>query len=503
MDSIDLFLNRITPYRLTLIGLSSLAVLAFVFAFLGWLPFTGFELLFSLLLLVLATRAANAVGALFTKTTSTPESAYITALILFFILAPLQSAHDGLFLMLAAVVAILSKYVFVLNKRHIFNPAAFGVFIFSIFSASSIDWWIATPIMLPFVIFLGFLLIRKLHRADLFVSFAISAIVVLLVRSLIAGTDIWTASLQMLITGPFIFFGTVMLTEPQTTPPTKNKRLVYGGSTGFLYSLSFQLGPLAMTPELALLVANLYAFFVSNYRRFTLRFQSITRLAHDTYELAFIPDTAIAFEAGQHMEWTSSHRKADKRGIRRHFAIVSAPSDPFIRLGLYIPTGSSTFKTTLKTLEKDAVFTASNVSGDLVLPADHNQKLAFIADGIGIAPFMSMFRHLAAQNARRDMVLIYAAATPLDFAYQEEIDAVKDSIGLQVGYLPVDFGELTGWQGPTGYLTNVRVKKDIPDFASRQWYVAGPSVMVKSYKRLLKITGVPASAIKTEYFDGF
>jgi ferredoxin-NADP reductase len=503
MDFIDSFLNRITMYRLTLFGLSGLAIISIAFCLVGWLPYTGFQLLISLILLLIAARAANAVGALFTKASPTPESSYITALILFFILAPVQSAHDALFLMLAAAVAMFSKYIIAINKKHLFNPAAFAVFIFSVLGSGIAIWWVATPVMLPFTIILGFLLVRKLRRADLFFTFAITAIIVFLVRALISGVDVPTAAIQLFTSWPLIFFGTIMLTEPQTTPPEKTDRFIYGGIAGLLFSLSFQFGTLSATPEFALLVGNIYSCFVSKHHRFKLRYQSSTQLTRDTYELNFVPETSTSFEPGQYMEWTMPHRTSDKRGVRRYFTIASDPSDPFIRLGVRMPVESSTFKDSLKNLKKEEVLSATGIAGGFTLPKDPNQKIACIAGGIGITPFMSMFRHLAAQSARRDIVLIYAAATPLDFAYQKEIDSFKDSIGLRVIYLPTDFSEMTGWDGPSGYVTNALIKKEISDFASRQWYLSGPDAMVKNYKWLVRGMGIPGKSIRTDYFPGF
>lgn len=503
MNSIDSFLNRITMYRLTLWGLSLLAALSVLFTLFGWLPFTGFELLISLALLLIAARAANAVGALFTKAATTPESAYITALILFFILSPVQSAGDALLLMLAAAIAMLSKYFIAYKGKHLFNPAAFAAFAFSIFGSGIATWWVATPILLPFTLILGLLLVRKLRRFDLFWSFTIAAVLVFAVRSLLEAQPLGTSLIQLLTSWPLIFFGMVMVTEPQTTPPTRADRSIYGIITGVLFSLSFNFGTLSATPEFALLVGNIYSFFVGSRRRFNLTFDSHTQLARDVYELSFIPEAAIAFQPGQYMEWTAPHRKKDNRGIRRYFTIASAPSDPFIRLGVRMPVESSSFKDSLKNIQKGTMLSASNVAGGFVLPIDANQKIACIAGGIGVTPFMSMFRHLASQGARRDIVLIYAAMTPLDFAYKDEIESIKDAIGLRVLYLPTDLTEITNWQGPSGFLTNIIIKDFIPDFAARHWYLSGPQAMVENYKWLVHTMGVRAKAIKTDYFPGF
>ena len=512
MNPIDKFLNDITMYRLTMFGLGILALVTIVCAFFGWLPFTALDLLLSLVALLFGTYASNSLFALFTKAAPTPESAYITALILFFICTPLQSANDAVLLILAAVIAMASKYIIVWNKKHIFNPAAFAALAFTLAGSGLASWWIATPILLPFVLIIGLLVVRKLRRFDLFFTFIAVATVVFLVRSYLGGTPPVTAFLQFLTSWPLFFFGTFMLTEPQTAPPQKSDRFIYGGIIGLLFSLAFNFGPLTATPELALIVGNIYSYAVSMRRRISLRFHSVTKLSREIYEFAFDPNVQLKFQAGQYVEWTLSHKPTDKRGIRRFFTVASAPEDPVVRLGVRVPPESSHFKDALLAFSEppkkggisiEPIVSITGLAGEFTLPQDPTQRMAMIAGGIGITPFMSMFRHLAMRHERRDMVLLYAAPTPADFAYNDEIEKIKDSIGLTVIYLPTDFTELSDWEGPSGNVTNVLIQKEIKDFKVRHWYLSGPQAMVENYSWLVRSMGVAKKDIKTDYFPGF
>jgi ferredoxin-NADP reductase len=520
MNFIDAFLNRITMYRLVLLSLVVLVIVSIGCSMLGALPFTPFSLLFSVLILVLAARISNAAFALFTQATPTPESAYITALILFFILAPVQSATQSLYLALAAVIAMLSKYVFVVGKKHIFNPAAFSVFVFSVFGSGIATWWVATPVLLLFTTVIGLLIVRKLRRFDVFFTFIAVAMIVFIARAgaampsgapLISAAPLIPATLQFLTSFPLIFFGAIMLMDPQTMPSSKSGCRWYAVLVGLLFSLSFEFRfgflILSATPEFALLVGNLYSFIVGARRRIELSFHSVEMPLKDkrkgVYEYTFVPHTAFRFQPGQYLEWTIPHGSPDKRGIRRYFTISSAPSDPFVRVGIHVPPESSTFKDALGALTKGTVVSAANVAGEFVLPRDPNESVAAIAGGIGITPFMSMFRQLAVDRRRRDIVLIYTAASPLDFAYQDELDSIKDSIGLRVLYLPTDFEELTNWAGPSGFLTSDFIRKEVRDFKTRHWYLSGPTGTVDSYTSLLRALAVPRSSIKTEHFPGF
>ncbi len=505
MNAIDQLLNKITMYRLVLSSLAILAAISLVLAFFGMLPFSAIDLAISFVILIFTARIVNGACALFFKASPTPESAYITGLILFFILSPIQNAHDALILILAATIAMLSKYLLVLRKQHIFNPAALSAFILTLCGSAAASWWVATPVLLPFVIVVGLLIVRKIRRFDLFCSFFVTAIFVFIVHAELSSTDtaLFTTLIQFLISWPLIFLGTIMLTEPQTMPTSHIDRIIYGTLVGFLFSISFTLGPLTATPEFALIVGNMYALAVSNRRRITLTLHSITQLAHDTYEYAFIPNNPISFAPGQYMEWTTPHEKVDKRGIRRYFTIASAPGDTYIRAGMKLPVEGSSFKRRLRSMKIGTAISAVNITGHFTMPKDPNEPIAAIAGGIGITPFMSMFRYLHSRGEHRDIVLIYCAPTPLDFAYREEIDSYKDTIGLRVIYLPTDFEEMVGWKGASGFVTDTLIKREIKDFSKRHWYLSGPSAMVDAYKKLIRTLGTPDNKIKTDYFPGF
>jgi ferredoxin-NADP reductase/Na+-translocating ferredoxin:NAD+ oxidoreductase RnfD subunit len=521
MSAVDSFLNRITMYRLVLYGLWVLAGVATVEAFLGWLSFTPIDLIVSLLLLLLSTRAVNAACALFTKATPTPESAYVTALILFFILSPIQSSTDALFFLLAGAIAMLSKYLLVFGKKHIFNPAALAALVLSVAGTGLVVWWIATPVLLPFVLIIGFLVIRKVRRFELFWYFALTALAVCLARAALLGSSfsLVASASEFLTSFPLFYFGAFMLTEPQTMPANEGHRRIFAVLVGFLFSVSFAFGPLTASPELTLLLGNLYAFAVNMRKRVTLSLHSVTKLSRDAYEYAFVasvPSTSynaqailndanasFRFQPGQYLEWTLGHKSPDKRGIRRYFTIASAPSDPYVRLAVKMPVESSTFKAALRGFKKGNEITAAGVYGSFLLPKNPDTGILAIAGEIGIAPFISMFRELAALHERRDVVLIYAATTPLDFAYEQELEEFQDSIGLKVIYLPTDFSELAGWNGPSGYITDELIHKEVPDYKDRTWYLSGPNAMVESYRMFARQLGIARRAIKTHHFPGF
>src|SRR5258706_4914734 len=164
---IDNFLNKITMYRLTLYCLIFIWIFGLVLSVLHILPYVPLYVIFSSLLIFLICLFTNALFAYFFKAPSNIESVYITALILMLIISPKNPLDQIYFLVLSSILAIASKYVLAINKKHIFNPAAFGVAAAAFLINQYAVWWIGTLYMAPIILVCGFLIVRQLQRTDL------------------------------------------------------------------------------------------------------------------------------------------------------------------------------------------------------------------------------------------------------------------------------------------------------------------------------------------------
>ena len=81
-----------------------------------------------------------------------------------------------------------------------------------------------------------------------------------------------------------------MLTEPLTTPPTRRWRLIYGAIVGALFSPFIAIGAITSSPELALLVGNIFSYIVSPKGKRTLTLVDKERVSGDIYHFTFAPD---------------------------------------------------------------------------------------------------------------------------------------------------------------------------------------------------------------------
>ncbi len=493
------FIDRTTMYRLVLYYLLTLLAAAVLLGALGVLPYAPLVLLYATGVLLAAAWISNEILARFFGAATNVESAIITALILALIFSPLAITGTGGVAAFAAIaaVAMASKYLLSIEKKHIFNPAAFAA-VFSAFAFGvPATWWIGgNSVLLALVILGGVLVVYKLRRFDLVLAFGAAALGTIAFTSLnpliaIEGTLLHSA---------FFFLAFVMLTEPLTMPPTRRYRIVYGALVGVLFAPAAHVGSFYFSPELGLLVGNAFSYIVSPKRRYTLTLIERHKLARGIYEFVFRPDRRLDFAPGQYLEWTLAKVPFDSRGNRRYFTIASAPHDENVRLGVRFYEAPSAFKRALGALPRGGIIHASSLAGEFTLPKDKKKKLAFIAGGVGITPFASMARHLSSSGESRDAVLLYASRTAPEVAYQD-VFAQAAREGLRTVYaLTAETPLLPG--AHAGAIDAALVTREIPDYRERLFYLSGPPGMVSGTKRMLLALGVSRFSIKTDYFPG-
>lgn len=505
ISAIDNFLNRITMYRLVLYYLIFLLGAAVLLSAVGVLGYDPIALLFSIGFLIAVCGITNAV---FAKTYGVPpnaESAYISALILALIITPVQSLHDLWFLGWAAVWAMASKYLVGIDGKHIFNPVGFAVALTYLTINQSASWWIGNVPMLPLVLVGGVLVVRKLGRSDLVLSFMFAALATMFAASVLNGDDFLGTVQKVALYSPLFFFAFIILTEPLTAPTTHKWRLVYGALVGFLFAPQVHFGDFYTTPELAVLIGNVLSFLVSSKATLVLRLRQRVQLSPDTYEFVFRPSRTLAFAPGQYMEWTLGHQDPDTRGNRRYFTLASSPTEPDLRLGVKFYDQSSTFKQAMLSMDGREEIVASHLAGDFVLPRNPKQKLVFIAGGIGITPFRSMLKYLLDSRQRRPIVVFYVNKTFRDIVYKDVLDRAWNELGIETIYTLTDTRKLPPppwWKGRVGYITPQILKAHVPDYRKCIFYISGPKGLVDSFRGLLAQLRVPESQIKTDYFAG-
>ena len=506
MRWLDDMLNRVTMYRLVLYYLIFLTGTALLLSFTHVLAYNPYALLFSTAFLLAACALTNGI---FARTFGVPanvESTYISALILALIITPIQGYADLWFLGWAAVLAMASKYIVTIAGKHLFNPVAFAVALTYFTINQSASWWVGNAQMLPFVIVGGLLVVRKIRRSALVTSFLVTGLVVTLLGTLFSGSNLGQALSGLALYSPYFFFAFIMLTEPLTTPPTRSLRIAYGALVGLLFAPVFHIGSFYITPELALLVGNVFAYLVSPKAKLVLHLKGKHRIAPHAYEFIFTPSRKLAFAPGQYMEWTLGHEEPDSRGNRRYFTLASAPTEPELRLGVRFSEQASSFKKAMLAMHPGVggdEIVAAQIAGDFVLPRDPNQPCVFIAGGIGITPFRSMIKYLLDTHQPRPITLFYSNHTVRDIVYKDVFARAEQELGIRTIYTVSErSGMQPGWVGLVGHITPQQIQTYAPNFRDAIFYLSGPVSMVNAFKQMLHQMGIPSGQIKEDYFAG-
>lgn len=502
--AIDRLLDHVTMYRLLVYYLIGLLVVAVGFSAAGKLSYSPDVIAGLAIYSVVVAWVINKLFAWFLDIPANNDSTYITALILSLIISPLTDKYNVLFLTAAIGLAIASKYVLTIRKRHIFNPAAIAVVLTALGPMQSASWWVGNAYMMPFVLIGGILLARRIRRGVMVTTFLITSLLATSVVALINHHGVVSTLHSTIFSSSLLFLAFVMFTEPLTSPTVKKYQIWYGILVGLLFPPQVHLGSIFSTPERALIVGNVFAFIVNPKVKIFPVLQQKLRLTPDTTDFVFIPEQRFAYAPGQYMEFTLSHDNVDTRGQRRYFTLASSPTEDTIRIGVkFYPKGSS-YKRALQKMGHHSVISATSLGGDFTLPEDQSRKLAFIAGGIGVTPYRSMIKYLLDKHEKRDVTLLYSANTAEDIAYTDVFEAARKDLGIKPLYLLTKAGgHLPDNRFRAGYITPELIKAEVPDYQERLFYISGPQPMVASMTDSLKALGVRGEHIKTDFFSGY
>lgn len=493
-------IDETTMYRVVLYVLGAWACWALTLSFGGYLYYSPREIIYSLVALGISGIATHYILKKVSGAPADVESTLISILILFFVFDPTANFKGLLALLAISFLAIASKYVFAWRRLHIANPVAVAIVLGSLLSIAYSTWWIGTPAFFLPVCIGGIIITRKVRRFSLvFATIAISFLSYATVQY-INGTFSFEVVNTFFFSWPIIFFATVMVTEPLSTPRTAENRFLYAVLIGVLSAIPFEVGPFYNSLALTLVIANIVFYRTTLRSRPILTLRSVNRVARDTYEFIFSATPSINFSPGQYLELTLPHKHVDSRGVRRYFTIASAPEEHNVILGVKIYEPSSSYKKALMKLSPGSKISVTSLKGDFVLPDDPEaMPLVFIAGGVGVTPFRSMIKSLLLTQKKVNAVLFYFNNREEDIAWKEIWDEAK-SIGLTTVYIVKD--PSPSWRGETGYMTEQMFKKYVVDPEHARYYLSGSPAMIGAYSAFLKKVGILKHQIIKDYFSG-
>jgi Na+-translocating ferredoxin:NAD+ oxidoreductase RnfD subunit len=131
---------------------------------------------------------------------------------------------------LAACIAIGSKFLLRVRGKHIFNPA--NVALVTLMLCSDSAWvssgqWGSAAVGAFALACLGFLVLTRARRAETTIAFLLAFASLMLGRALWLG-DPLSIPLHQMQNGALLIFAFFMISDPKTTPDTSVGRIAYG-----------------------------------------------------------------------------------------------------------------------------------------------------------------------------------------------------------------------------------------------------------------------------------
>jgi Na+-transporting NADH:ubiquinone oxidoreductase subunit F len=223
--------------------------------------------------------------------------------------------------------------------------------------------------------------------------------------------------------------------------------------------------------------------------------QSIER--HNTVVKAFTlkPKTPekIVFKPGQFVTLTIENPKCGPRS----YSISSSPlMDDAIELTIQ---KVGVFTTELFKKEEGDEIIVQGPYGNFVLQEPVPADVVLLAGGTGIAPMMSMLRHIQDSGMKTRVTLIYSVRTQLDILHKDELThrSQKFADHCYIQTLTRE-PEDSGWQGHRGRIGEETIKRHVRNLKNAVYYVCGPEPFVKGVEETLLFCEIPAASIKKE-----
>ncbi|MDP3964498.1 MAG: FAD-binding oxidoreductase [bacterium] len=126
-------------------------------------------------------------------------------------------------------------------------------------------------------------------------------------------------------------------------------------------------------------------------------------------------------------------------------------------------------------------------------------EAVFLAGGIGITPFVSMFRYATGKQLSNSLTLLFANQTPEDIVFLEDLQLLDKQNPHFTAHFVVERPE-ADWQGETGRVNKAMLEKYCQPVMGKYFFVCGPDGFIIAMTEILKGLSVDAEHIKVEKF---
>jgi CDP-4-dehydro-6-deoxyglucose reductase len=232
-------------------------------------------------------------------------------------------------------------------------------------------------------------------------------------------------------------------------------------------------------------------------KRLPCRIERAVALSHDVMGLFLRLPIAedFNFEAGQYIDILLPG------GRRRSFSIASPPHDARpLELHVRRIAGGEFSERLFQEDMRSSLLSIEGPLGTFTYrphPAKAPRML-LIGGGTGIAPLLSILRHLVENGIERDMQLYWGVRSERDLYAQATLEQLSRR-AASLTYVPVLSEAGPEWRGTTGWVHEAALK-GISDLDAIEVYAAGPPAMIGAIQREYDSRG---SAKTRLYYDSF
>jgi CDP-4-dehydro-6-deoxyglucose reductase, E3 len=230
-------------------------------------------------------------------------------------------------------------------------------------------------------------------------------------------------------------------------------------------------------------------------KRLPARIERASSLSHDVKGLHLRLPVAesFRFEAGQYIDIMLS------RGRRRSFSIASPPHCPgLLELHVRRAAGGEFSERLFDQDPVNALLTIEGPLGQFVYRPSAAPML-LVGGGTGIAPLLSILRHVIENGTERDMTLYWGVRSERDLYAHAALEDLAARPPARLRYVPVLSEPSPAWPGSRGFVHEA-VLKDIDALDTYDVYTAGPPAMIAAVRKEFGARGVAADRL---YFDSF
>lgn len=217
--------------------------------------------------------------------------------------------------------------------------------------------------------------------------------------------------------------------------------------------------------------------------------------------LKFTPEDGkpVYFDPGMFMMISGLDSEGNKH-VGRAFSIASDPSASLMEFMVIKEPrhGEHIGRSHFMDAKIGDTFLLKGPNGQFRFDPSVNKKVLFIAGGTGLAPFISMLRHIKVKNLQSDAILLYSVKYPTEIIWKDEIEGYVKSLGLKLVVTVTRPSEGDGWTGQTGHVDSAMISKYTQDLQDRTVYICGPLAFVKAAKDALAALKVPSERIKAD-----